>query len=86
MLNVEEVRSHFPALNRVLNGKPVVFADNAATSLKPWAVINAVQNYYTSICANVHRGVNVIAQEADALYEEARQSVARLAQVPQFGA
>lgn len=73
-----EVRSHFPALNRQIGGRPVVFADNASTALKPQCVIDAVQHYYCEISANVHRGVSLLAQEADALYEGARASVAQL--------
>ena len=77
-LDVEQIRSQFPVLNRRLAGKPIVFADNAATSLKPACVISAVQHYYTHVCANVHRGVNVLAEEADRLYEEARKNIADL--------
>ena len=78
MWNESEIRKNFPILNRQVGGRPIVFADNAATSLKPQCVIDAVQHYYTDVCANVHRGINVLAQEADDLYEEARQSVAQL--------
>jgi cysteine desulfurase/selenocysteine lyase len=78
MLDVAEIRKEFPALSRQLGGRPIVFADNAATSLKPKCVIHAVEHYYTQVCANVHRGVNVLAEEADALYEEARKCVADL--------
>ncbi len=76
MMDIATIREHFPALGRQVDGRPVVFADNAATSLKPRCVIDAVTDYYTRICANVHRGVNTLAQEADGLYEEARRSVA----------
>jgi cysteine desulfurase/selenocysteine lyase len=78
MLDVEEVRKEFPALQRKLGDRQVVFADNAATSLKPRCVIDAVDYYYNHVCANVHRGINVLAQEADSLYEEARSSIAEL--------
>ncbi|MFO7956677.1 MAG: cysteine desulfurase [Candidatus Brocadiia bacterium] len=78
MFDVESIRRQFPALERTFNGRPVIFADNAATSLKPQSVIAAVNYYYTEVCANVHRGINAIAQEADALYEEARESCAEL--------
>jgi len=78
MLDVEAIRKVFPALERQLGGRPVIFADNAATSLKPLCVIQAVDYYYRHLCANVHRGVNVLAQEADALYEDSRNSIASL--------
>lgn len=78
MLNEQVVRKEFPILQRRLAGRDIVFADNAATSLKPRCVIDAVRHYYTHVCANVHRGINVLAQEADDLYEEARNSVADL--------
>jgi len=78
MLDVTNIRREFPALRREVAGRPVVFADNAATSLKPRRVIRAVNHYYTRICANVHRGINVLAQEADGLYEAARGSIAEL--------
>jgi len=78
MLDVSAIRQEFPILQRGLNGRPIVFADNAATSLKPRSVIDAVAHYYTHICANVHRGINVLAQEADKLYEDARASIAAL--------
>lgn len=80
MLDVEQIRNEFPVLDRRLGGRPIVFADNAATSLKPKCVIDAVEHYYTQVCANVHRGVSVLAQEADGLYEDARKSVADLVQ------
>jgi cysteine desulfurase/selenocysteine lyase len=73
-----DIREHFPALARRSGGKQVVFADNASTSLKPRVVIDAVQHYYTDVCANVHRGVSLLAQEADALFEDARVAVADL--------
>ena len=56
--------------------QPVIFADNAATSLKSRRTIDAVMKYYTEICANVHRGINVLAEEAEALYEGTRSTIA----------
>lgn len=78
MFDVTQLRAQFPILKRQLGGRDIVFVDNAATSLKPQCVIDAVNDYYTRVCANVHRGINVLAQEADGLYEEARGNVARL--------
>ncbi len=78
MFDVEEIRREFPILERQNAGRPIVFADNAATSLKPLCVIKAVEYYYTNVCANVHRGINVLAEEADSLYENARKNIAEL--------
>jgi cysteine desulfurase/selenocysteine lyase len=78
VFDVEEIRNEFPILKREMGGKPIVFADNAATSLKPMCVINTVEYYYTHVCANVHRGVNVLAEEADGLYEDARKNISDL--------
>lgn len=78
MLDVDAIRRHFPALERRIDGHPVLFADNAATSLKPRSVIDAVSHYYTDLSVNVHRGVNLLAEEAERLYEDARRRVARL--------
>lgn len=70
------IRSQFPALNRSYQGKTVLFADNASTTLKPQSVIDAVNYFYTHLCSNVHRGENVLNQEASELYEKARLRVA----------
>ncbi len=78
MLDVDAIRRQFPALDRRLAGQPVLFADNAATSLKPQQVIDAVTRYYTELSVNVHRGVNLLAEETERLYERARRQVARL--------
>ncbi|MEM6793489.1 MAG: cysteine desulfurase [Acidobacteriota bacterium] len=77
--NVEAFRADFPALAQTSpDGAPLLFADNASTSLKPQAVIDAVLGYYTGPCANVHRGVHRLAEEAGRRYEGARESVAEL--------
>ena len=75
-MNMEPVRMNFPALELRLNGVPVIFADNASTTLKSEETIKAVTHYYTRVCANVHRGVGALAQEAEAEYEGARRKVA----------
>ncbi len=76
-LDVEEVRKDFPALERLVHGdKPLVYLDNAATSQKPRQVLDALDDYYTRHNANVHRGIHVLAEEATALYEGARDKVA----------
>jgi len=76
-LNAEAVRADFPILSRRVNGKPLVYLDSAATSQKPAAVIDAMNDYYRRYNANPHRGVYAISEEATAAYEGARQRVAR---------
>jgi cysteine desulfurase/selenocysteine lyase len=71
------VRPDFPILERLVNGKPLVYLDSAATSQKPVAVLDAMHEYYTRHNANVHRGVHTLAEEATRLFEEARGKVAR---------
>ena len=76
-LDVEKVRKDFPVLERLVHGdKPLVYLDNAATSQKPRQVLDALDDYYTRHNANVHRGIHVLAEEATALYEDARDKVA----------
>ena len=76
-LNVQRIRADFPILSREVHGKPLVYLDNAATSQKPRAVLEALRRYYEESNANVHRGIHALAEEATALYEEARAKVAR---------
>ncbi|MFO8080092.1 MAG: SufS family cysteine desulfurase [Armatimonadota bacterium] len=75
--DVHHRRADFPILKRSLNGRPLVYMDNAATSLKPTCVIDAVRGFYEHHCANIHRGVHQLSQEASELYEDARYTVAR---------
>ena len=75
MYDVEEIRHDFPILEREVNGKRLVYLDNAATSQKPRQVIQALTHYYERHNANIHRGVHRLAEEATAAYEEARQKV-----------
>lgn len=70
------IRNQFPALQRTQNGKPIVFADNASTTLKPQSVIDSVTYFYTHLCSNVHRGENTLTQEASHLFEKTRAQVA----------
>ena len=69
-------RSDFPILHQEINGSKLVYLDNAATSQKPTAVINALQNYYESYNSNVHRGIHYLSAKATDEYESARQKVA----------
>ena len=74
-LDVEKIRKDFPILDRKVNGKPLVYFDNAATSQTPKVVIDAIVDYYSNYNANIHRGVHTLSQEATDAYEKARQKV-----------
>jgi cysteine desulfurase/selenocysteine lyase len=76
-LDVERVRQDFPILAREVRGKPLVYLDNAATSQKPRAVIEAVSRFYASENANIHRGVHYLSERATVAYDEVRRRVAR---------
>jgi cysteine desulfurase / selenocysteine lyase len=75
MFNVENIRKDFPILSRKVNGKPLVYFDNAATSQTPIQVINAIVDYYSNYNANIHRGVHALSQEATDLYEQSRKKI-----------
>jgi cysteine desulfurase / selenocysteine lyase len=75
MLDVQKIRAEFPVLDQEINGKPLVYFDNAATSQKPQIVIDAVSNYYESINANIHRGVHTLSQRATDAYEQSREKI-----------
>lgn len=77
MTSVATLRTDFPILQRAINGKPLAYLDNAATSQKPLAVLQAMDNYYRLHNANVHRGVHTLSEEATTLYEGARGRIAR---------
>ena len=77
MLDPYKVREDFPILKREINGHPLVYFDNAATSQKPSQVIDAIKNYYERSNANVHRAVHTLSQEASELYENAHEEVAK---------
>lgn len=76
-LNIESVRSQFPILQKVINGKPLIYFDNAATSQKPECVIDAITDYYRRYNANIHRGVYTLSAEASELYDNARNKVCK---------
>ncbi len=73
--DVDEVRKDFPILKRLVNGKPLVYLDNAATSQKPQSVIDSITNYYTYENANIHRGLHFLSELATEKYEGARLKV-----------
>jgi cysteine desulfurase/selenocysteine lyase len=74
-LDVERIRADFPALHQEVNGYPLVYLDNAATTQKPLAVIDAVRSFYENDCSNVHRGVHRLSQRATIAFEQARTTV-----------
>ncbi|HSB61500.1 MAG TPA: cysteine desulfurase [Vicinamibacteria bacterium] len=76
-LDVERIRKDFPILQQTVHGKPLVYLDNAATSQKPLAVIDALRAYYETDNANVHRGVHLLSERATAAYEGARVRIQR---------
>lgn len=82
MYDVQAVRNDFPILKRQVNGVPLVYLDNAATSQKPQVVIDALVDYYTRYNANVHRGVHTLSQEATDAYEIAREKIAKFINAP----
>ncbi|KJD35271.1 cysteine sulfinate desulfinase [Tamlana sedimentorum] len=75
MFKVENIRKDFPILSRQVNGKPLVYFDNAATSQTPQQVIDVIVDYYSNYNANIHRGVHALSQEATDLYEQARYKI-----------
>lgn len=76
-LDVARLREDFPILKRQVNGKRLVYLDNAATSQKPNQVIDALSHFYRTSNANIHRGIHTLAQEATKAYEDTRKAVAR---------
>ena len=75
MLNINLIRKDFPILKRQVNGKPLVYFDNAATSQTPQQVIDVIVDYYSNYNANIHRGVHALSQEATDKYEAARLTI-----------
>ncbi|OYV07390.1 MAG: cysteine desulfurase CsdA [Verrucomicrobiales bacterium VVV1] len=77
MLDADLLRRDFPILHQQVNGKPLVYLDNAATTQKPLAVLEASRRYYEEVNANIHRGAHTLARLATESYEAARQTVAK---------
>ena len=75
LFNVESIRKDFPILSRSVNGKPLIYFDNAATSQTPQQVIDVIVDYYSNYNSNIHRGVHALSQEATDKYEAARQII-----------
>ncbi|HEY7498568.1 MAG TPA: cysteine desulfurase [Vicinamibacterales bacterium] len=80
--DVARVRADFPILARTVRGRPLVYLDNAATTQKPRAVIDAIVRYYSELNANVHRGVHELSEAASEAYEDARRKIAAFVNAP----
>lgn len=74
--NGEPVRNQFPALQQLVYGRPLIYFDNSATTQKPYSVINAISDYYSTINSNIHRGVHLLSQKATDAYEISRNTIA----------
>lgn len=82
-LNINQIRADFPILEReVRPGVPVVYLDSTATAQKPWQVIEVMDRFYRESNANIHRGIHVLAEESTALFESARERIAKLINAP----
>ena len=81
-IDAKRIRQDFPLLDQLVNGKPLVYLDNAATTQKPRAVIDAISNYYLHNNSNVHRGVHTLSQRATDDYEAGREAVRRFINAP----
>ncbi len=80
--DVRRIRKDFPILSRRIHGKPLVYLDNAATSQKPQVVLDSIVRFYSEECANIHRGVHRLSEEATKDYEGARSKVRRFLNAP----
>ncbi|MDR1992727.1 MAG: cysteine desulfurase [Nitrososphaerota archaeon] len=76
-MNIQAIRQDFPILNRQINGKPLIYFDNAATSQKPYSVIDAITNYYQYHNGNIHRAIHTLSSEATELFEKSREKISK---------
>jgi cysteine desulfurase/selenocysteine lyase len=81
-LNIESIRKDFPILNEVINGKQLVYFDNAATTQKPRLVLDALSGYYEHYNANIHRGIHHLAEKATGAFEESRRRLQKFLNAP----
>src|SRR5256885_938597 len=77
MFDAKQIQKDFPILSRRVNGKRLVYLDNAATTQKPQAMIDAARAYYSQSNSNIHRGIHTLSEEATKQYEAVREKVAR---------
>lgn len=83
IMPIAEIRGQFSILNQKINGKPLIYFDNAATSQTPIAVINAISEYYQKDNANIHRGIHTLAERATTSFEETRRALRRFLNAPE---
>ena len=83
MFDSKDIRKDFPILNRMVDGKKLVYLDNAATSQKPSSVINAVSEYYAGYNANIHRGIHTLSEEATEAFETVREKTRQFIDAPE---
>lgn len=81
-IDIQAIREEFPILHQKINGKPLVYLDNAASTQKPQSVIDALVKYYTTINANIHRGIHTLSEAATSAFEESRKSAAAFINAP----
>ena len=81
-IDIDNIRKQFPILHQEINGKPLVYLDNAATTQKPQIVIDSLVEYYQKYNANIHRGIHTLAEKATAAYEETREAVRKFINAP----
>ena len=82
-LDIRKIRAEFPILHQQVNGKPLVYFDNAATTQKPLRVIEALTDYYSGYNANIHRGIHTLAEKATSAFEESRRAVKEFINAPE---
>lgn len=75
LIDIQKIRAEFPILNRKVNGNPMIYFDNAASSQKPKVVLDAIDEYYKNHNANVHRGIHTLSQEATMMMENSREKI-----------
>ncbi|UXE69072.1 MAG: cysteine desulfurase [Chryseotalea sp. WA131a] len=76
-MDIQKIRKEFPVLHQLVNGKPLIYFDNAATNQKPKRVIYALTSYYEGYNANIHRGIHTLAEKATRAYEDTREAMQR---------
>ena len=81
--DLAKIRAEFPILQQQVNGKPLIYFDNAASNQKPISVVNALQDYYQNDHANIHRGIHTLAERATEAYEDSRKAAARFINAPE---
>mgnify|MGYP001484511688 CR=1 FL=1 len=81
-LDPQAIKKDFPILSRKIRGQPLIYLDNAATTQKPYQVIESIVDYYQTYNSNIHRSVHTLGQEATTRYEESRQTISQFINSP----